>query len=84
MVTVIPGHERSRTGVNAEAHTWKACWVQALASSNLASSATANLRRRGWIMVAGCAISHTPRLIFCLRLSSRHMPYSGQIGVVAR
>src|SRR5215469_13795996 len=26
MVTVIPGHERSRPAVNAEAHTWKACW----------------------------------------------------------
>jgi len=26
--------------VNAGQHCWKACWVQALASSNLASSAT--------------------------------------------
>jgi hypothetical protein len=28
--------------MNAGAHTWKACWVQALASSNLASSATSD------------------------------------------
>src|SRR5690348_15323135 len=40
MVTVIPGHERSRPVVNAEAHTWKACWGQPLRSSNLLSSAT--------------------------------------------
>jgi hypothetical protein len=32
--------ERWRTSVNAGQHCWKACWVQALASSNLASSAT--------------------------------------------
>jgi len=31
--------ERWRTSVNAGQHCWKACWVQALASSNLASSA---------------------------------------------
>jgi len=30
---------RWRTPVNAGQHCWKACWVQALASSNLASSA---------------------------------------------
>ncbi len=34
------GRARWRTVVNAGAHCWKACWVQALASSNLASSAT--------------------------------------------
>jgi hypothetical protein len=28
--------------VNGEAHTWKACWGQPLASSNLASSATSD------------------------------------------
>ena len=39
-VTVIPGHGRPRPVLNAEAHTWKACWGQPLASSNLASSAT--------------------------------------------
>jgi hypothetical protein len=32
--------ERWRTSVNAGQHCWEACWVQALASSNLASSAT--------------------------------------------
>ena len=37
---VRAGHGRWRTAVNAGQHCWKACWVQALASSNLASSAT--------------------------------------------
>src|SRR5215469_9822210 len=36
----VPGHGRSRTGADAGAHTWKACWGQPLGSSNLASSAT--------------------------------------------
>ena len=36
------GRARWRTVVNAGAHCWKACWVQALASSNLASSATSD------------------------------------------
>jgi hypothetical protein len=35
----MAGHGRTRPAMNAGAHTWKACWVQALASSNLASSA---------------------------------------------
>src|SRR5215469_11384977 len=39
MATVNPGHGRARPAMNAEAHTWKACWGQPLASSNLASSA---------------------------------------------
>jgi hypothetical protein len=33
---------RWRTPVNAMKQCWKACWVQALASSNLASSATSD------------------------------------------
>jgi hypothetical protein len=44
----------------------------------------ADLRRRARITFARCAISHSVCLIFCLSLSSGHMPYSGQIGVVAR
>ena len=42
---------RWRMPVNAGQHCWKACWVQALASSNLASSATLtckNTRRDRW------------------------------------
>src|SRR5215471_4815007 len=42
MITVVPGHGRSRPAVNGEAHCWKACWGQPLASSNLASSATSD------------------------------------------
>jgi hypothetical protein len=43
----------------------------------------ADLRRRAWIMLARWATSHSVCLIFCLSLSPGHMPYSGQIGVVA-
>src|SRR5262249_17159317 len=42
MTTVIPVHGRARPAMNAGAHTWKACWVQALAGSNPASSATSD------------------------------------------
>jgi hypothetical protein len=41
---VRAGRGRWRTPVNAGQHCWKACWVQALASSNLASSATLTCR----------------------------------------
>ena len=42
-------HERWRPVVNTGQQCWKACWVQALASSNLASSATLTCKntRRG-------------------------------------
>jgi hypothetical protein len=39
---VRAGHGRWRISVNGGQHCWKACWVQALASSNLASSATSD------------------------------------------
>ena len=61
---------RWRTPVNAGQHCWKACWVQALAGSNPASSATltcanALCRRR-----AGCGRTGT-----WLSLWPRHTPF---------
>jgi hypothetical protein len=44
----------------------------------------ADLRRRACIMFARCATSHSVCLIFCLSLSPGHMPFSEQIGMVAR
>jgi hypothetical protein len=41
---VRAGHGRWRTPVNAGVHCWKACWGQPLRSSNLLSSATADLQ----------------------------------------
>jgi hypothetical protein len=57
---------RWRMPVNVMQHCWKACWGQPLAGSNLASSATADLRRRIRIMPARCATSRLACLIFCL------------------
>jgi hypothetical protein len=42
-----PSSGRSRTVADAGQHCWKACWLQALASSNLASSATLTCRSAG-------------------------------------
>ncbi len=47
MATVIPGHGRARPAMNAEAHTWKACWVNTLTSSNLVSSAAMSSKNAG-------------------------------------
>ena len=38
----FPRYVRSRASANTRPQTWKACWVQALASSNLASSAASS------------------------------------------
>ena len=54
---------RWRTPVNSMQHCWKACWGQPLRSSNLLSSATADLRRRGQIMV-GAALPPTACVSF--------------------
>ena len=67
---VRAGRGRRRTPVNAGQHCWKACWVQALAGSNPASSATltcanALCRRR-----AGCGRTGT-----WLSLWPRHTPF---------
>src|SRR5215467_5138108 len=55
---VIPGDGRAWPAMNAETHTWKACWGQPLASSNLASSATSDQamnkpRSCAWTALAG-------------------------------
>jgi hypothetical protein len=50
----IPGHGLSRTVMNAEAHTWKACWGQPLRSSNLLSSATLTCKNIDeWLLPSG-------------------------------
>jgi hypothetical protein len=49
---------RWRTLVNAGHHCWKACWGQPLASSNLASSANADLRRRDILGPQPCRPRH--------------------------
>jgi len=74
---------RWRTPVNAMQHCWKACWGQPLASSNLASSAMLTCEDALGSR-SRAALHRTACLIFCLSLSPGHMPYSGQIGVVAR
>jgi hypothetical protein len=55
---VRAGHGRWRTAVNAGQHCWKACWVQALASSNLASSAALTCKNTGeWPLTSGLILS---------------------------
>jgi hypothetical protein len=80
---VRAGHGRWRTPVNASQHCWKACWVQALASSNLASSAALTCDDA----LGSCArAALRPKRVahFLSQLNSGHMSYSGQIGVVER
>jgi Short C-terminal domain len=60
---VRAGRGRWRTPVNAGQHCWKACKGQPFRSSNLLSSATADLRRRGQIMV-GAALPSTACVSF--------------------
>ena len=54
---------RWRTPVNSMQHCWTACWGQPLRSSNLLSSATADLRRCGQIRV-GAALPPTACVSF--------------------
>ena len=75
------GCGRWRILVNAGQHCWKGCWVQALASSNLASSATLTCMnvlggyRQGCLDVKIC-LSFCPRNGRC----ARSQPRSGKPG----
>ena len=65
-------HGRSRPAANAGMHTWKACWGQPLASSNLASSATSDqaIHQAGHAFglgLQGCVVSFV--VSFILRIS---------------
>jgi len=75
LVTVIPGRGRPRPAVNAGAHTWKACWGQPLASSNLASSATSDqaIHQAGHVFglgLPGCVVSFAVSFIYAYQYKS--------------
>ena len=81
------GQARSRTGVNP-GERWSALLESALGATPREFESrilrSLDLRRRAQIMFARCATARSVCLIFCLSLSPGHMPYSGQIGVMAR
>ena len=81
------GQARSRTGVNP-GERWSALLESALGATPREFESrilrSLDLRRRAQIMFARCPTARSVCLIFCLSLSPGHMPYSGQIGVMAR